>query len=202
MTSTAACEAPGETLASMLEKSGLRGRRASADCGLGRQVWEAAEAGRGTLLHGEPGTGKTWAAACCCRLWVERRCPSVRRVARLATFRGLLDEERDGYGEGSSARGALRDAESLPLLVLDDLGAERVTAWTLERLTALLDARDPDASKGLVTVVTSNLRVGALRDLYGGTEGKRIASRLCGMCDVREVLGPDRRLAGRSGVAS
>ena len=80
----------------------------------------------------------------------------------------------------------------MPLLALDDLGAECPTEWAVETLSSLIDAR---TAAGLPTVVTSNYRIGQVRDLWGGMAGKRVASRLAGACECIEVTGPDRRLA-------
>ncbi len=173
--------------ASRLRKAGLRGPYASADCALGRRVLALARGGRGAYLFGEPGTGKTYAASCAVRLAVEAS-PAGPVPARIVTAARLLDEVRDGYGSGD---GALGRAEAIPLLALDDLGAERPTEWAVETLTRLLDAR---LSAGLPTIVTSNHSVGGIRDLWGGVAGKRVASRLAGACERIEVAGEDRRL--------
>ena len=198
-TSTACCDPELAAIleglaASRLRAAGLRGRYASADSGLGRRVWGLARQGRGAYLWGEPGTGKTWAAACAVRLAVEEAVEEAPLFpdARLVSAADLLAEVREGFDGGD--RGALSRACRVGLLALDDLGAERPTPWAVETLTRLVDAR---ASAGLPTVVTSNLRVGRLRDRLGGVEGKRLASRLAGACEAIEVAGPDRRLGAR-----
>lgn len=178
--------------ASALRRAGLRGPYARADCDLGRRVHALASEGRGAYLWGEPGTGKTWAAACAVRLAVEAAGFPDAPAARLVTAKRLLDEVREGYDGGD--RRALERAERVALLALDDLGAERPTEWAIETLTRLLDTR---ASEGLPTVVTSNYRIGRLRDLWGGMAGKRVASRLAGACEPVEVAGPDLRIARR-----
>ena len=85
----------------------------------------------------------------------------------------------------------LKRAERYDLLALDDLGAERATDWALETLTRLIDTR---TMRGLPTVITSNYRLGELRDLWGGVTGQRIASRIAGACDIAHLGGEDRRL--------
>lgn len=199
--STACCERRdpelerilGELASSALRKAGLRGAYAGADCELGRRVASMAREGRGAYLWGQPGTGKTWAAACAVRLAVEAGGARAGVPdAWLVTSAGLLGMVRDGYGIGDC--GALERACRVGLLALDDLGAERATPWAVETLTRLVDAR---CSAGLPTVVTSNWRIGQMRDRWGGMEGKRLASRLAGACAPIEVAGPDRRLAAR-----
>ena len=155
---------------SRLRKAGLRGPYAEADCDLGKRMAKLAGKGEGAYLWGEPGTGKTYAAACAVRL-------------------AVLDGTSAKYDGGE--RGALRRAERYRLLALDDLGAERPTEWAIETLTRLIDTR---VAEGLPTIVTSNYRIGQIRDLWGGMAGKRVASRLAGACRPIEVKGQDRRL--------
>ena len=168
-----------KTRESMLRKAGLRGGYMQADSEIGRRVCSLVEQGRGAYLWGEPGRGKTYAAAHAVRVAVERS----------KGTKHLLDSIRDGFNGGD--RDALRRAETVPLLALDDLGAERPTDWAIETLTGLIDAR---TAEGLPTIVTSNYSLGQLRELWGGMPGARIASRLGGACERIEVTGPDRRL--------
>ncbi len=173
--------------AQLVRRAGLRGAYAEADCPLGRKVYGLAKAGRGTFLWGGCGTGKTHAAACAVRLAV-----IAGRKARLVTAKRLLDEVKGGFDSGE--RDALRRYGAIDLLALDDLGAERSTPWSVGELTDLVDER---VARGLPTVVTSNYRLGELRDIWGGVDGARLASRLAGACDIVEVSGPDRRLGGK-----
>ena len=191
MTSTADSEleaALAQAMASRLRKAGLVGRYASARSELGERVLGLVRSGVGAYLWGLPGRGKTWAAAHVVREVVASSAPHGRVPARLVTAKGLLDAVRDGFNGGD--RGALASLERVPVLALDDLGAETPTPFSVETLTALLDAR---YAAGLPTVVTSNLGLGALRDLWGGLGGARAASRIAGMCERIEVSGEDRR---------
>lgn len=175
-----------------LRKAGLVGAYAAADCELGRRVLALCRSGRGAYLWGEPGRGKTYAAACAVRLWVSRSSPA-ELTARLVTASELLEEARRSFGD-RSAFDAAGFASRVPLLALDDLGAERPTEWAMETLSRIVDAR---VAAGLPTIVTSNLTIGGLRDLWGGTAGKRVASRLAGTCERIEVGGADRRTHGQ-----
>lgn len=195
MTSTADSEleaALAQAMASRLRKAGLVGRYASARSELGERVLGLVRSGAGAYLWGKPGRGKTWAAAHVVREVVEGSAPHGRVPARLVTAKTLLDMVRDGFNGGD--RGALARLERVPVLALDDLGAETVTPFSVETLTALLDAR---YAAGLPTVVTSNLSLGELHRLWGGNSGARVASRIAGMCERIEVAGEDgRRLHG------
>ena len=176
---------------SKLKKAGLFGGYAEAESDVGALVLQRAEQGRGSYLWGPCGTGKTYAAAHAVRAYA-----LSGRKAKLITAKALLDGIKGGYDGGDT--GVLERAERYDLLALDDLGAERATDWALETLTRLIDAR---TSHGLPTVVTSNYRLGELRDLWGGVAGQRIASRIAGACDIAHLGGEDRRLErfGRGG---
>lgn len=191
---TAGCDPIGiiEAIrASRLAKAGLSGSYAFADCELGRRVLALVLSGRGAYLWGEPGRGKTYAAACAVRLHAGRSM-SGPVSARIVGVPALLDALRSGYDtRGTMRPDVMGAAVRVPLLALDDLGAEHPTPWSMEVLTRLVDAR---VVAGLPTVVTSNYSVGEIRDLWGGMAGKRIASRLAGACERIEVGGPDRRL--------
>lgn len=170
---------------SRLRKAGLRGEYLGADSPEGQACFERFKQGCGSYLYGLPGRGKTYAAACCVRLAVERG-----RSARLMTAKALLDAVKSEWDGGE--RGALKRAERYELLALDDLGMERPTDWAMETLTGLIDAR---VAEGLPTVITSNFSLGELRDRWGGMQGARFASRITGACERVHLEGSDRRLS-------
>lgn len=171
--------------ASRVRKAGLRGVYAEAKCDLGERVYKLATEGRGCFLFGPCGTGKTYAAA-----HAVRRFALAGRKAKLVTVSRLLWDARDGFDGGD--RDVLARAELYDLLALDDFGAEKRTEWGMEQIEQLIDAR---YMRGLPTVITSNYSLGGIRDLWGGIEGQRIASRIAGCCERIEVGGEDRRLA-------
>lgn len=170
---------------SRVRKAGLRGVYADARCDLGERVRGLALEGRGCYLFGPCGTGKTYAAAA-----AVRRFALAGRKAKLVTASRLLRDARDGFDGGD--RDVLARAELYDLLALDDFGAEKRTEWGMEQIEQLIDAR---CMRGLPTVITSNHSLGGIRDLWGGIEGQRIASRIAGCCERIEVSGEDRRLA-------
>lgn len=171
--------------ASRLRKAGLFGAYATADSDEGLRVFKLASGGTGAYLWGEPGVGKTYAAATAVRLFAERG-----KKAKLITSSRLIGDVKAGF-DGKD-KDALERAELYDLLALDDLGSERPTDWAIETLTRLIDTR---VSRGLPTIITSNYRIGRIRDLWDGMPGARIASRIAGSCKPIEFTGADRRLA-------
>lgn len=78
---------------------------------------------------------------------------------------------------------------AIPVLVLDDLGMEKPTAFVRETFDTIINQRWLD---NRLTIVTSNLSLDRLRTHYED-EG-RISSRIAGMCEVVELVGDDRRM--------
>jgi DNA replication protein DnaC len=74
-------------------------------------------------------------------------------------------------------------------LILDDLGVEKTTEWSLQTLYTIIDRRYREEKQ---TLITSNLTLDEIAEKVGD----RIASRIAGMCKVVEIKGRDRRLKG------
>jgi len=86
----------------------------------------------------------------------------------------------------------LADPSATPVLILDDLGAEKATERLLECLYTIVDGR---LWAGAPTIVTTNLRPDNIRRYgTGGGHGDKLYSRLMQMCECVPVDGPDRRL--------
>lgn len=72
------------------------------------------------------------------------------------------------------------------LLIIDDIGSEKLTEWVRERIISIIHIR---VSNGLSTIYTSNLSPTELREEMGD----RIASRILGCSNIVEITGADRR---------
>lgn len=72
------------------------------------------------------------------------------------------------------------------LLIIDDIGAEKLTEWVRERIVSIIHTR---VSNGLSTIYTSNLSPEELKDEMGD----RISSRILGGSKIVEIKGADRR---------
>lgn len=101
--------------------------------------------------------------------------------------------------ESETVDDVLRPLIEVKLLVLDDLGTETATRWAIEQLFILLDTR---LNKGLTTIITSNLDLGAATDslffhLASGGPGPdfrvqagRIVARIREAATVIKIDGP------------
>lgn len=103
----------------------------------------------------------------------------------LPTF---LDDLRNSYNASSSEFDEeLEMVKKCKLLIIDDIGAERVTEWVRERIVSIINTR---ASNGLCTIYTSNLSLKGLTDKLGDD---RISSRIKGSVQEINLLGKDNR---------
>ena len=103
----------------------------------------------------------------------------------LPTF---LDDLRNSYNNPSPEFDKeLEMVKSCKLLIIDDIGAERVTEWVRERIVSIINTR---SSNGLATIYTSNLSLKGLTDKLGDD---RISSRIKGSVTEINLLGKDNR---------
>lgn len=82
----------------------------------------------------------------------------------------LMDELRPGGAESDHGAG-LAGFKATPVLVLDDLGAEKSSDWTMEQLYSLINSRYKNL---LPTIITTNLTYPEMEARYGERTVRRI----------------------------
>jgi DNA replication protein DnaC len=146
---------------------------------------------KGLMLIGPPGIGKTHIAVSVLR-------EVIRRTGARGLYydtRALLRDIRTTYNPvlHMAEMDVIRPVMEAEILVLDDLGAERLTDWVEETMSLIVNTRYNERRP---TIFTSNYEdipdEGELNSLLVRV-GFRLHSRLREMCEFLEYDGPDYR---------
>ena len=154
----------------------------------------------GFFLQGNPGIGKTYLAAALAarRLRHDHKATLATMAGNLIMYSDtalgwisapeLLMNIRATFG--SNAKGSesevVRHYCAFSLLVLDDLGAEKISDWSASALYLILSKRDAELRD---TIITSNASIPEIAKWE-----PRIASRLASMAKIK-LPDVDRRLS-------
>lgn len=140
----------------------------------------------GILFHGTVGTGKSFYASCIGNGLLDRQVPVAA-----TNFPRLLN-----LLQGTYEKQVLLDRLSIyKLLIVDDLGVERDSAYAEEQIFNIIDAR---SNSELPVIVTTNL---TLEEMEHPTtmQYARIYDRVLAMCPIRlKLAGESRRKANAS----
>jgi DNA replication protein DnaC/primosomal protein DnaI len=143
----------------------------------------------GLFIHGPVGTGKTHNAAAVAIAASDRGLRTVFTSA-IAIFSNI----RETFDGGGSSKRALERYASCEMLVLDDLGKESSSRWSLMTLFTIVNARYEGMRP---TVITSQYTLGQLRARLASTgeaeTAAAIVSRIAATCADVTLSGPDLR---------
>lgn len=139
------------------------------------------EQGTGLLLCGQVGTGKSFLAAAIANELISQGTPCM-----MTNFSRIISRISEKFGGDQKY---LDNLNRFDLLIIDDLGVERDSEYTWEKVMNVIDSR---YRAGLPIIVTTNLSMGELSD-PSDLRRQRVFSRLREMCIFLEVRGEDRR---------
>jgi DNA replication protein DnaC len=145
----------------------------------------------GLLYLGRCGVGKTHLAVSALRELIKKGIGGL-----FYDFRDLLKEIQDSYNPKTSTSelSILAPVFEAEVLVLDELGASKPTAWVQETITHIINKRYNDKK---VTLFTSNyldIPIGSSYDeSLSDRVGVRLRSRLHEMCRLVGMEGDDYR---------
>lgn len=174
-------------LAQTFDQDDSRNKPVSDVCHKYVDHWEEMKADNmGILFYGGVGTGKSFLACCIANDLIDQ-CVRVS----VTNFPRILNRLQ-GFGEDKQA--FLDQLGRYDLLVIDDLGVERDTAYSVEQVFNVIDAR---SRSGKPLIVTTNL---SLADLQTPPSigYARIYDRILEMCPIRLKLAGDSRRAANA----
>ena len=137
--------------------------------------------GSGLVFWGNTGSGKSYAAQSIANALIDNGIP-VEYVTAADLVSNLLDRD-------ISRREYKEKLCSAPLLIIDDIGAERSTDFAREQICNVIDAR---TESGKPLIATTNY---SLTEMQGANDQQlaRIFDRLLGACVPVRVVGESRR---------
>lgn len=160
-----------------LERAGVGVRFQKAASTQAKELALALSQGKNVFISGAVGSGKTHLA---CAVARELLAKNLVRNVQFARCVSLFDEIKRSFNAGTDALAPYR---TCGVLVLDDLGKQASTPWSLERLFDLVDDR---YARCLPTITTSNynprdliVHLACSRDM---TVSQAIVSRLLSDC--------------------
>lgn len=162
----------------------------------------AMEKGKGIIFVGPPGVGKTHLTAGIARAVIEQHKTPVMMLSMVDLLARLRATYNDNTGESEAL--LMRTLGMVDLLIIDDLGKEHPTSWTLERVYRLIDGRYQTGKCVIVTTNYDDKTLVSRLSKDGKLDtitAKAIVSRLHEMCASVNLTGRDHRTAMPGGGA-
>lgn len=155
----------------------------------------------GVFIYGDCGTGKTHIACALMRLWYQN---NFKIVYDEFSFKDVVQKPVDPYflpsvefflnlketfskDNSETENSYISKLSNIPLLIIDDVGAEKVSDWSRQTFYTLIDRRYRQMKQ---TIITSNLSL----DNLAKNIDDRITSRIIEMCEIVSLGKIDYRL--------
>lgn len=138
------------------------------------------------FIYGETGVGKTFLTNCIAKELIDSS-HSVIYMSSIKLF-DLLAKNTFNRNDDSTAEFQTNDLLECDLLVIDDLGTEMVNSFTTSAFFNLINER---FLRKKSIIISSNLSLGQLRDMYS----ERVFSRIASNYVLLKIFGDDLRLS-------
>lgn len=158
--------------------------------GYARNIVDNTESGKGLLLHGPVGTGKTHLIAGIIDYIARMRKRTFSGNIIFTTMINLLAELRFSVQEQGKTESTIREYQKCNLLILDDFGTEKETDWTAETIYKIINYRYEEVKP---IIITTNSNVAEFLRFFD----ERLASRIMETCTILKLTGKDYRLYGK-----
>ena len=135
------------------------------------------------LMLGATGLGKTYLSACIAKVVADKGYSVVYETAGKV----FADFETEKFSQHGAGEEAIKRYMACDLLILDDLGTEMTTQFTVAALYQIVNSR---LLSNKATIISSNLPAGELERRYS----PQIASRLLGTYELYQFRGSDIRM--------
>ena len=139
------------------------------------------------LIMGAAGVGKTYILNALYEILNKKDYLSEDTGVTLVNATNLICDIKNGIANNQS-NNIIDNYKKTKILMIDDIGADRITDYTKELVYIILDYR---YNWCLPTPMTTNYQLSELRNLLG----ERITSRIIGMTKQFVISGKDRRLS-------
>jgi DNA replication protein len=140
------------------------------------------------LFTGTTGSGKTFLSNCIAQKLIINY-KSVIYLSSMELF-DLLSKNRFGKDEASEYTDMYEHIFECDLLIIDDLGTELTNSFTISELFFCINER---LIRRNSTIISTNLSLGSLRDIYS----ERVVSRIISEYDIMTLCGEDIRIQKR-----
>ncbi len=138
------------------------------------------------FIYGETGVGKTFLTNCIAKELIDTS-HSVIYMSSIKLF-DLLAKNTFSKVDENAASMQTEDLLNCDLLIIDDLGTEMVNSFTSSSFFNLINER---FLRQKALIISSNLSIGQLREIYS----ERVFSRIASNYTLLKVFGNDLRLA-------
>ena len=137
------------------------------------------------LFTGSTGVGKTFLSNCIADKMIKEG-KSVIYLTAIELF-DIIGQVKIDKSEDLAVKGIYERIFDCDLLIIDDLGSELYNTMTNSNLFYILNNR---LTNGRMTIISTNLKLNAMRDIYS----ERVTSRIQSEFDIIPIYGDDIRL--------